>query len=565
MILPDQQNLLEENEQTGGELEEPTYTIVEGNLQRQHFAMLATKAKDKKRLVSTVEEKETNEQGIAKVSRWKVIGGGEFGLPNWLDKKVLVAVIDAARRKSYPVVNPIPLNINEICRQVGFNPESGRNRTLVRTSLARINGTTIEAVGAFYYKQEEARISDRFSVFQRVIFAQAQLEDGTRASHTMVWLSDKIISNLNKWYIVPVDTKFFMNLVPIAGRLYELLSSRFFALFMKLSRQNRSLAGCYIVETYDGICKRMPLTVRAHRSRAQEQFAKAHQQLVNARYLARVEWHDNNEIHYYAGPKAIYDFQNAQREITRQMALPFNPRELIQPKERLTLEVEGKETAENGSVTLEIVSEDTPALEEEKTAAKAEISAYTKRLEEKGVSRKQARTLATDFHDKETEWEGRSYPTIDFYIQYFDWLVSTDSPKKPSSGAWLVSAIREVWQPPLEFKTAEQKEADRRAVMEEKRRRKAAEQAQDEARSREHYLEWLGKTPEQRWRMEEFMFPIRFKREQGRDATFEEIKAARDAYLAAPEPPEAYQTRIYGKVKYPLTLEEAKTNGKANL
>jgi len=45
VMLPDDENLLEKKDNV--ELEEPTYTIAEGNLQRHHFASLGTKSKEK--------------------------------------------------------------------------------------------------------------------------------------------------------------------------------------------------------------------------------------------------------------------------------------------------------------------------------------------------------------------------------------------------------------------------------------------------------------------------------------------------------------------------------------
>ncbi len=269
----------------------------------------------------------------------------------------MVAVIDIARRRSYPVVNPIPLNIADLCRNVGLEPESRLNRSRVRISLKRIANTNIEAISSFYLKAEQAQIDDTFSVFQRVIFAGAKLGNGQRAAHTMVCLSDKILSNLNRWYIVPVDTKLFMKLVPIAGRLYELLSNRFFELFMSLNRAKKTKSGSYVVESYEELCKRMPLVCRSFRSRAQEQFAKAHRQLLNSKFLAKVEWLSNNEIRYYPGPKAFYDFDHAQGELTRQMALPFNPREVEPAAERIPLQLESGKTPGDGQITLELVPE----------------------------------------------------------------------------------------------------------------------------------------------------------------------------------------------------------------
>jgi len=155
------------------------------------------------------------------------------------------------------------------------------------------------------------------------------------------WLAKGLVvrAQLNRWYIVRVDTKFFMKLAPIAGRLYELLSNRFFGLFMSLNRAKKPKSGRYVVESYESLCKRMSLACRAYRSWAQEHFAKAHRQFLNTKFLAKVEWLNNNDIRYYPGPKALYDFDHAQGELTRQMALPFNPREVEPATDEDTLAV----------------------------------------------------------------------------------------------------------------------------------------------------------------------------------------------------------------------------------
>jgi len=552
VMLPDDKNLLEKKEESL--LEEPSYTIAEGNLQRHHFASLGSKSKEKKKLVSVVEEELIDKQGVKQLTRWKVIGGGELGLPTWLDKKVFVAVVDIARTLSYPVKNPIPVSISDLCRRVGFNPQSGRNRAKVKSCLARISDTTIEAVGSFYFKEQEACISDRFSVFQRVIFANATLEDGSTATRNLVWLSEKIISNINNWHIVPVDTKFFMKLVPIAGRLYELLSNRFFGLFMSLSRAKKSRDGCYVVESYEDICKKLPLTERKYISRAKEQFHKAHRQLLNSGYLAKVEWLESNEIRYYPGPKAYYDFDNAQREVTRQMALPFNPRELSQYREKLTLQLEGSKDPKKDQITIELVPDDEVHIVGEEKPVEGHISAFMKELEKRGVSHEQAKGLTEDYGVKTMEWGGGTYPVLDFYMQFYDWMLNRKDEKRPESGAWLVDAIRKGWMPPNKFRTKEQI-AEARAKKEEREiRQKELERKRQEEEERKQYFDWLKKTPAERWESERFWRILMFKRKHGREPTHAELTEDKQNYKKNPESPEEYQKRIFGKVKFPLEV-----------
>lgn len=61
-------------------------------------------------------------------------------------------------------------------------------------------------------------------------------------------------------------------------------------------------------------------------------------------------------------------------------------------------------------------------------------------LEARGVSKQQSQALAEEFSAQETTWQGRGYPTLEFYCQYFDWMCKRKDCKKPTSGAWLAKA-----------------------------------------------------------------------------------------------------------------------------
>lgn len=525
--------------------EEPSYTITEGNLFYRHFASLGTTSGERKKLISEVVEDKTIATGARQVKRWKVKGDIELGYPTWLDEKVFIAVIDIARRLNYPVKNPIEINISELCRTTALNPKHGRNRDMVRSSLQRIALTRIEAKDAFYYKEEEAFVDYAFSIFQDVVFAKLKLKN-EKASNTFVWLSDRVLSNINRGYVRLIDTKLFMKLTPIAGRLYELLSSRFFGLLSQLRDKGKGREDAYISETYEDLCARLPLRSYKKRSRAIQQFTKAHKQLLDTGFLAQVEWLDDNTIHYYPGAKACYDFDNALREISRQIELPFLR------NEKIPLQVEGK-TGEKSQITLELVPEGMEPLPDAEKPAEGQISPSAAILEAHGVSRKQAQTLATEFDGKTVEWGGSSYPLLDFYCQYFDWMLKRSDEKKPASGAWLSKAIREGWLPPAEFKTSKQLDAEQKKREAVTLRQKEAERRRQEEEDQRYYQEWLNKTPAKRWEAQRFSFQFEFKREHGSRPTPQEEREAKEKYLANPETPEQYQIRNYGKVIFPLT------------
>ena len=533
-----------DNQDEESSLEKPSYTITEGNFWYNHFASLGTTSKERKALLREVVTEAVNETGAKQVRKWKIEGGIELGYPTWLDEKVFIGVIDIARRQDYPVKNPILITISELCRTVGVDPKSGRNRNMVRQSLERIARVRIIAKDSFYFKSEEAHISDTFSYFQRVTLADAKIK-GDKATQTLVWLSDKVLLNVNNGYIRIIDTNFFMKLTPIAGRLYELLVSRFFGL---LRSRDGIKDNCYLVENYDDLCNRMPLKKNIYFSHAFRQFKRAHEQLIGMRFLAKVEWIDEKTIRYYPGQKAYFDYENALKDISKQIDLPFLVRE------RIPLQIEGKK-GKKAQITLELVSGGIEPLTNERKPASEAVLRQKQALKERGVSAKQINELIASYGDKEIEWGGNVYSVIEYYCDYYDWQKEKKD-DKPKSGAWLYTAIKDEWIPPVEFMTKAQREEAERSKQAQAQKRAEYEKREREESNKKLYYSWLKKTPAQRWDMEKFLFKLKFANKQGRSATPEEEAEARDKYIAKPETPEQYQKRIFGKVKYPLELEE---------
>ena len=547
-MLPDDKNLTSP-EESKKELEETSYTITEGNFLFYPFASLGSNSEERKRLISEVQYEEENETGVKKLKKWKVTGDVELGYPSWLDEKVFVAVIDIARRKSFPVKNPIKINISELCRRTELNPKSGKNRNLVRQALERIGRARIIAKDSFFFKEEEAHISDTFTYFQRVVLADAKSKD-QKATQNMVWLSDKALTNINLGYIRIIDTKFFMKLSPIGGRLYEILSTRIFELQTALNKKKIPVDGKYIVEKYEDLCKRMPVKVHQHRSDALRQFQKAHDQLLNMRFLSKVEWDEDNRIKYFPGEKVIYNFKNALKEISRQIELPLT--------EKIPLRMEGA-GAKNERLTLELAHRGIKSLETEEVLSEEQFKGLGLALKKRGVSPEQVIELINEFGTSSKNWMGQDYSVIDLYCEYYDWLKTTDGQPKPKSGAWLYKAISKGWEPPDDFRTKSmvEKEIEKSArIMD---ARKKHEEKQEEEKERKDYFDWLNKTPGERWKLNLFVFKLEFNKEYGRMPTYDDEQKARNNYLDNPETPEDYQMNNFGRVKYTHEVNDDKT------
>lgn len=524
VVKPDKRK---EDSVTSSSLEKPSYTITEGNFFLFHYGSLGSRSKENKSIVSEVVIEEKNEHGVVKRKKWKVKGDIELGYPTWFDEKVFIAVIDCAKRYNYPVQNPVPVNISEICRIMDISPQHGKNRNMVRESLERIASVTITTEDTFYHKEKEAHIQDTFPYFQRVQTARAKTK-GEEASQTKVWLNDYVLSNVNNGYIRLIDTTFFMSLSPIAGRLVEILSSKIFGLFRA---SQRGIDQPYITYDYDKLCEHMPLREYQYYSRAAQQLESAHKQLVDKQYLEAVEWPkrsewpDNKTIRYYPGEKAKYDFNNAIKEVSKQIELPFY----------------------SAKSTTTLPSEDN---------LPDNAYAYVEILRKRGVSDKQALQVTKKHTEETITWAGIEHPVIDFYCQWYDWQLEHGGEKKPESGAWLYSAINEGWMPPREFQTKKQKQAIKQKQEKSKELKEEQDKQRKEKHLKEQYFEWLNKSAERRWEEQRFWFKYEFKKEHGHEPTPEEIEKARDEYLADPETPEEYQKRRFGEVKYPLSTSE---------
>jgi len=505
--------------ENAGELEEPSYTITEGNLFYHHFASVGTLSKERKKLVSVVIEEQSNAQGAKQVRQWKVKGDVELGYPSWLDEKVFIAVLDIARRQGYPVHNPVRINISELCRTVALDPKSGRNRNMVRTSLQRIASTRIEAKDAFFYKEEKAFVDYTFAIFQDVTYAELRMKD-EKATGTVVWLSDRVLSNINNGYVRLIDTKLFMKLVPIAGRLYELLSSRFFGLLSKLKEKGLKRDGNYVIENYETLCNRIPLRQYKKKSKAIQQFSKAHDQLLQTGFLAKVEWMDDNSIRYYPGEKAIYDFDNALKEITRQIDLPFAAK-----RDKLTLQLEGPEDGENREITLKLIPEgmETPPV------AQSTPEGLKFELIDRGITKIVAGRLIKNYEENRIREK----------IELFDYLKANNSQQLAKNPAgYLRKAIEEDYSPPEGFTTREQREERAKKAKDAERQRLTREKEQD-------FEKWLKLTDKGKIAGQLMIWEFRFKKEHNRPPSAEE-KSAREEELIAKIPnPEKYKKDLF--------------------
>jgi hypothetical protein len=188
---------------------------------------------------------------------------------------------------------------------------------------------------------------------------------------------------------------------------------------------------------------------------------------------------------------------------------------------------------------------------------KSEVDSKTDHFKEmlitEGVSPKIAQKLASDYKEEKITFRAQEYSLIEFEIEHYQWakehLAKEQQPKGPK---WLPKAIKEHWFPSEDgFLTLREKREAEEQKEKNRRKEDELEQIRQQTNEKKLYLEWLKRSPEERWN--EYEFAFNFKKKHGRKPTVMEISEGRSAYLEDPETPEEYQERFFGEVKYPVT------------
>jgi len=260
-----------------------------------------------------IEYKETIKKGDKELDiSWNVSANPKYGYPGPFDRmvyKVVEQIINEILCRDKVVKNPIRLgSLYILCKKMNIS-NSGQNKKKIRESLKRIVTTTVSSQGAFYIKEKRKRISDTFHLYERVVFKDEELPDGTMADTNYLFLGSWYLQSINSFYVKPIDYRYLQSLESkIASRLYEILGVRFYAL--KNKRQS------YIWFDYQKLCSLLPITHLKQISKAKQQFNLAHKELIKTGFLSKVGWKKNENnwmIFYYPGSRAKKELQRQKQ------------------------------------------------------------------------------------------------------------------------------------------------------------------------------------------------------------------------------------------------------------
>jgi len=216
---------------------------------------------------------------------WKVSANPDHGYPGPFDREVHKAVEQIIENQKPPIQNPIRLgSLRSLARIRGLHTQGGEVLKEIKESLQRIMATTITSKGAFYHKGEQQWIEDIFHLYDRVVFKGKKMPDGRIADTNYLFLNSWYLDNINARYVKPIDWNYYHSLkTPIATRLYELLSVKFFGLGGKEK---------FIRYRYSTLCNLLPITRQKYLSDAKSILNPAHQELKETEFLADYLWED---------------------------------------------------------------------------------------------------------------------------------------------------------------------------------------------------------------------------------------------------------------------------------
>jgi len=360
---------------------------------------------------------------------WTVSSNPRYGYPGPFDKEVHKAIEQIIGNFPLPIANPIPLgSLYSLCKRMGINRVGGAQYKRIKDALKRIIAATIESEGTFYSKEGKRWINDVFHLYDRVIFKGEELTNGDIAEDNYLFLNSWYLDNINASYIKPVDWSYYRTLgTPIAQRLYELLSVKFYGLLMG--------SGQFVSYKYSTICQLLPIVRQAYFSNAKNILDPAHKKLEDTNFLSKWYWEKIETkgedkdwlIKYYPGRRAREEIKRFRAGEQLELELPLRQEEDITKS---------------------------------KIEPSVEVQGIVNQLVKRGITSSVAEKLVN------------TYPSDRIYtqIEVLDWLKERNDALVENSAGFLRKAIEENYQPPDGYITHLDRQTSRQEVEDRKER-----------------------------------------------------------------------------------------------
>jgi hypothetical protein len=258
---------------------------------------------------NTLSYEYTDEDGQTR--RYEIRPDIKLGYPGAFDKDVLITVQKLVTDAGFPLRNPFALpSLRQICKLIGVAPQ-GSSIQAIKTSFERWAFTGFKT-NSFYLKDKDQYWSGSAFTIWSVYWKGKRLPNGGTAESTYLFFNPPFYLSLLSFYMQPLDYGYYMDLPPLAKRIYELQAPKFFGL--KDSK--------YTHEEYLDYCRRLPIVPQEYFSKAQQVLDRAHDVLKRTHFLSRVEWEGTSYkkpwfIKYYPGSRAHAEIAQVKDRLRR--------------------------------------------------------------------------------------------------------------------------------------------------------------------------------------------------------------------------------------------------------
>jgi hypothetical protein len=212
------------------------------------------------------------------------VSSGKYKLPGRFDYDVYLAVLELLeRRGGMPESGTLEFSVGELVSILGLE-RGGRTDKEVKESLKRIALTGIESESAFWSNDARRYISDTFRLWD-VHFDQVERPTGVKSRH-QIEFGKLFVRSFEEQYLRGLDTGFYWKLSsPLAKRLYRLIDHK------------RSGAPSWQTNLFE-LQKQIPLANYPYASRIRNKLQPAHEELLDASFLADVAYTESNLVVY---------------------------------------------------------------------------------------------------------------------------------------------------------------------------------------------------------------------------------------------------------------------------
>ncbi len=396
-----------------------------------HKGKKRQKDKDVIALINTIYENDTKLE-----VKWELESSVKYGILTFFDRKVFYAICEILTEHGFPISNPIPFTIYNLCKRLG-KTNNGKSYNEIKISLERLFKTSIKASGTWYDKKKKKWIEINFHLLSNLVYKGETTLEGEISENNLLYFSKWFLDSWNNHYIKPVDFNFIKDLEsPIALRLYEYIGIRFYKMYSNREK--------YVAINYDKLCKFLQIIHQKYLSKAKEKLKLAHKELIEKHFFEKVLWNDWTVI-YFPGEKALEEWKTKD-------SLEDN---------QLTLEIERNQRLDLDNLLFDKIQSEDKILDD--------FSIIIGELLRRDITEKTAKKLI------------KKYPIeqIKTQISYFDYLINIQSPNiQKNPAGFLRKSIEENYNAPVEYKSPAQIEKKKKII--EKRKKEKLESEKQE-------------------------------------------------------------------------------------